>query len=34
LKTQFEFIVTELDLALTFWDIANSTLDVGGRRGI
>ena len=27
LKTQFEFIVTELDLALTFWDIANSTLD-------
>ena len=29
LKTQFEFIVTELDLALTFWDIANSTLDEG-----
>ena len=24
---QFEFIVTELDLALTFWDIANSTQD-------
>jgi capsule polysaccharide export protein KpsE/RkpR len=27
LKAQFEFIVTELDLALTFWDIANSTQD-------
>jgi hypothetical protein len=27
LKAQFEFIVTELDLALTFWDLANSTLD-------
>jgi hypothetical protein len=27
LKAQFEFIVTELDLALTFWDIANSTDD-------